>query len=280
MTPESGAAKTYTITVTRAAAPPAPTDCPADTDWCTTLGVGYATASTASFEIEYWGYQSDRSYGDLLSTTFSHGGTSYTVSQVSRTKLTQLPGNTVASDNLTLTISPALPDGTVLQLGSRTFTVDTDSDTNTIGQEQWGILEQPAELDGGPARHGEPEVSHRAQPADRPHRHRERCDPDRPRLGRPHRQRRRHHQRLQDRGLRRRRHHLDQPSRQHRHHQRHLFPHRPHPRQHPPLPRLRHQRQWHRRRLRPHQRHDRHPHATHAPRDHSSQRLEFDPDRA
>ena len=40
VTAESGATKTYTITVTRASAPPAPTDCPADTDWCTTMGVG------------------------------------------------------------------------------------------------------------------------------------------------------------------------------------------------------------------------------------------------
>ena len=143
VTPESATAKTYTITVTRAAAPPAPTDCPADTDWCTTLGVGYATDSTASFKIENWGYQSDRSYGDLLSTTFSHSGTSYTVPRVSRTKITQLPGNTVTSDNINLYINQALPDGTVLQLGSRTFTVDTDSSTSTIGQEQWDIRGNP-----------------------------------------------------------------------------------------------------------------------------------------
>ena len=141
--------KTYTITVTRAAVPPAPTDCPADTDWCTTLGVGYASESTASFKLEYWGYRSDRSYGDLLSTTFSHGGTGYTVSRVDRTRITQLPGNTVASDNLTINISPVLPDGTVLQLGSRTFTVDTDSATGTIGQEQWGILNNPLSWTAG-----------------------------------------------------------------------------------------------------------------------------------
>ena len=149
VTPESGAAKTYTITVTRAAVPPAPTDCPADTDWCTTLGVGYETDSTASFKIDYWGYRSDRSYGDLLSTTFSHGGTGYTVSQVSRNKITQLPGNTVVSDSVNIKISPVLPDGTVLQLGSRTFTVDTDSATNTIGLEQWGILGNPLSWTAG-----------------------------------------------------------------------------------------------------------------------------------
>ena len=141
--------KTYTITVTRAAVPPAPTDCPADTDWCTTLGVGYLSQSSASFKLEYWGYRSDQSYGDLLSTTFSHGGTGYTVSRVDRTRITQLPGNTVASDNLTINISPVLPDGTVLQLGSRTFTVDTDSATGTIGEEQWAILANPLSWTAG-----------------------------------------------------------------------------------------------------------------------------------
>ena len=141
--------KTYTITVTRAAAPPAPTDCPADTDWCTTLGVGYATESTALFKLDYWGYRSERCYGDLLSTTFSHGGTSYTVSAVERTKITNLAGNTVVTANLILRISPALPDGTVLQLGSRTFTVDTDSETSNPNQEQWNILNNPLSWTAG-----------------------------------------------------------------------------------------------------------------------------------
>ena len=141
--------KTYTITLTRAAAPPAPTDCPADTDWCTTLGVGYATESTASFKLDYWGYRSDQSFGDLLSPTFSHGGTGYTMSQLDRQTLTNLPGNTVHTDKLNILVGPALPDGTVLQLGSRTFTVDTDSATGTIGQEQWSISGNPLSWTAG-----------------------------------------------------------------------------------------------------------------------------------
>ncbi len=139
VTPESGAAKTYTITVTRAAAPPAPTDCPADTDWCTTLGVGYATSSGMLSMFEEFGYLANGNFGDLLSTTFSHGGTSYTVSQVYRSKNSSPDGNTVLTDKLSIAVSSALPDGTVLQLGSRTFTVDSDSETNTPNQEAWDL---------------------------------------------------------------------------------------------------------------------------------------------
>ena len=149
VTAEDATPKTYTITVTRAAAPPAPTDCPADTDWCTTLGVGYAIELTAMFKVETWGYRSHESIGDLLSTTFSHGGTSYTVSELNRNKLTQLAGNTVTTDNVSITISPALPDGTVLQLGNRTFTVDTDSATHNIGQELWDLLNNPLSWTAG-----------------------------------------------------------------------------------------------------------------------------------
>ena len=67
-------AKTYTITVTRAAVLPAPTDCPADTDWCTTLGVGYATSSGVSSMFEEFGYLANSNFGDLLSTRFPMAG--------------------------------------------------------------------------------------------------------------------------------------------------------------------------------------------------------------
>ena len=159
VTAESGAMKTYTITVTRANAPPAPTDCPADTDWCTTMGVGYTSQSALSFYFEYWGYRSGLVYGDLHSTTFTHDGDSYTVSRVDYTRITESPGNTVTINELSLVISPELPKGTILQLGSRTFTVDIDSTTTTPRTRNLGRYVQPAELDSGPVRHSEPEVS-------------------------------------------------------------------------------------------------------------------------
>ena len=139
VTAESSATKTYTITVTRASAPPAPTDCPANTDWCTTMGVGYTSEVAASLNLERWGYRNASGYGDLHPTTFTHKRQSYTVSRVERTRITLLPGNTVNSDELALVTNQALPDGTILTLGNRTFTTDTNSATNTPGHETWDI---------------------------------------------------------------------------------------------------------------------------------------------
>ena len=136
---------TYTVTVTRAAAPPAPTDCPTDTDWCTTLTVGYDTLTGPDAEIEWLGYQSHATYGDLLSTTFSHVGTAYTVSLLYDFKNTPVGTNTPNANSLNLTTNPPLPDGAVLQVGNRIFTVDTDSATTSAspGLEQWDILHDP-----------------------------------------------------------------------------------------------------------------------------------------
>ena len=69
-----------------------------------------------------------------------------------------------------------------------------------------------------------------------------RPDADRPRLERPLHRRQLRHNRLQDRGLHRRRLQLVRPRCQHRQRQPHLLPYRPLRRDHPPLPRLRHQR--------------------------------------
>ena len=135
--------QTYTITVARAAAHPAPTDCPADTAWCATLGVGFADVSPNNFiKTEIWGYQRDASYGDLSPVTFSHGGTSYTVAFLYR--LNSTAGGITVGDQLNLDVDRLdLPDGTVLQLGSRTFTVDTVSDTGTPGLEEWDLQANP-----------------------------------------------------------------------------------------------------------------------------------------
>ena len=134
---------TYTITATRATAPPAPTDCPADTDWCATLVLGYNPISSAQFTTEQFGYFSDSNFGDLSSATFSHGGISYTVSTIFRVKVTRDSDSVVQTDNITFTVSPELPNGTVLQLDTRTFTVDADSEGTSTGQEQWDIKADP-----------------------------------------------------------------------------------------------------------------------------------------
>ena len=134
---------TYTITATRATAPPAPTDCPTDTTWCTTLVLGYNPISITGFTTEAFGYISSSNFGDLGSTTFSHGETSYTVSSIFRTRVTNDSDNIVQSDSITLSFSPELPDGTVLQLDTRTFTVDADSEGTSTGQEAWDMPSNP-----------------------------------------------------------------------------------------------------------------------------------------
>ena len=143
VTAEDASAQTYTITATRATAPPVPTDCPADTDWCTTMTVGYDTIELSASTFEEFGFLATSNLGDLGSTTFTHAGASYTVSQIYRNKNTLKSDNSVATDKFSIQISPTLPDGTVLQLGSRTFTVDTDSQTSTLGQEQWDLRADP-----------------------------------------------------------------------------------------------------------------------------------------
>ena len=135
--------KTYTITVNRTAPPPAPTDCPADTDWCTTMKVGYQTIPAPGFTTEQFGFLAAANFGDLGSTTFTHTRTSYTVSEIYRIKSTRESDNVVQVDQLSIQTSTTLPDGTVLKLGSRTFTVDTDSETTILGQEQWNLRADP-----------------------------------------------------------------------------------------------------------------------------------------
>ena len=140
---DANTTQTYTVTVTRAAEPPAPTDCPTDTDWCTTMAVGYLNSTYTGLKTEFWGYQNNVSYGDLLSATFSHTGTNYAVTQLRVFKNTFVSTNTVSGHTLSLVGNPPLPDGTLLHLGNRTFTVDTDSDGSTLGHEQWDIEDDP-----------------------------------------------------------------------------------------------------------------------------------------
>ena len=132
VTAEDNSTKTYTIVVTRAVAPPAPTDCPADTDWCTTMRVGYEIDSTgvdsAGFDsfAKFYGYERSRSVGDLGSATFTHDGIEYQVTDVA-TETLSIPLSGTTIDYLWLRATPRLPNGTVLQVGTQTFTVGIDS---------------------------------------------------------------------------------------------------------------------------------------------------------
>ena len=86
---------------------------------------------------EWFGYQTEWGFGDLGSTTFSNDGVDYIVELVWRVKITDLADNGVLYETLSIGVFPALPDGTVFQVGATTFTVGADSVTTTIGIEQW-----------------------------------------------------------------------------------------------------------------------------------------------
>ena len=101
---------------------------------------------------------------------------------------------------------------------------------------------------------------------------------DQPLLDRPRQRRRLRHHRLQDRGLLQWRLQLDRPRRQHRQRQHDLRAHGAYRRRHPPLPRLRHQRQRRRHRLQRRQRHHRHHRARRSDRPHGHGQREH-PDR-
>ena len=109
---------------------------------------------------------------------------------------------------------------------------------------------------------------HRARRSDRAHGHGQRDHRDRPRLERPGEHRRLRHHRLQHRGLAQRDLRLDRPGRQHRQRQHDLRAHGADRRHHAPLPRLRHQRQRHRRPVQRRQRHHRHHRARRSDRAH------------
>ena len=66
--------------------PPAPTDCPADTDWCATMVVGHSSTTGVGIRVEASGYGYNERTGDLSSDRFVHDGTVYQVSDILRWK--------------------------------------------------------------------------------------------------------------------------------------------------------------------------------------------------
>ena len=139
--------RVYTVTVTRASPLPAPTDCPANTDWCATMVVGRYSATAEGIRYKTSGYQSSRPVSDLSPNTFRHGGTRYRVLDIFRSE--EFSSGSLQADELLLRTNSALPHGTVLQVGDREFTVDSYSDDDNANAEVWDISGNPVDLTEG-----------------------------------------------------------------------------------------------------------------------------------
>ena len=120
-----------------------PADCPTDTTWCATMGVRNTTTTTSLAKYEFSGYNITDRLGTLSSTTFSHESTDYTINRLEQTTFTTLPANTISLRNFYLKADPALPAGTILTLGDRSFTVGDESENPTLGQEEWDTIDNP-----------------------------------------------------------------------------------------------------------------------------------------
>ena len=130
--------ETYTVTVTRKAAVPAPTTCPAgrDWDWNASMTAGVDTSDIGGLTFEVSGFSP--SIGVLAPDMFTHGGTPYTVTDIQSSK--SLQGTTVTSWILSFSVTGGdLPDGTVVHLGGTVLTVGTGSETGTAGSETWNL---------------------------------------------------------------------------------------------------------------------------------------------
>ena len=120
-----------------------PADCPTDATWCTSMLVRNTTTTTSIAKYDFSGYNITEGSGTLGSTTFTHESTSYTINRLQQTTLTALPANTISLRNFYLKAEPALPAGTILTLGDRSFTVGVESENPTAGQEEWDTIDNP-----------------------------------------------------------------------------------------------------------------------------------------
>ena len=133
--------------------------CPTDNDWCGTLTLGEDADTFSTFVSQEIGYIPIHSLGGVDPLTFTHGGTAYTVAGVALTKHTTLATKQITRADLTFSVDGGdLPDGTVLNVGGETFTVDADSEASGVGQESWNLLDPRhfAQLGGGRRGRGEP----------------------------------------------------------------------------------------------------------------------------
>ena len=107
--------------------------CPTGSDWCAMLTV----EADATFGN---GYDDNPSFGNLDDTSFDHGGTTYTISEI-RVQSSSDAGVKILLDAF-------LPHGAVFNLGGTEFTTDAASETSHTARYSWTIPTGFAWIDG------------------------------------------------------------------------------------------------------------------------------------
>ena len=102
--------------------------CPADSDWCSTLTVGFIAQGPF---FKTYGFATNISDGALVDTTIDDGdGRTWTVSTMS---IADDPVN----DSMNILLDAFLPRGSVFDLGGTTFTANAASEQPTTGAYTW-----------------------------------------------------------------------------------------------------------------------------------------------
>ncbi len=117
------------------------TDCPTVNDWCTQITSGYTALMPPPASSEEFGYSVSQNYGAIGDDNFTHDATDtdYVVTELYVDKFTDI--GTVTSHGLNIIVTGGtLPDGTVINVGGTQFTVGTDIETTTTGEERWDLL--------------------------------------------------------------------------------------------------------------------------------------------
>ena len=123
-TDNQGKSESLTSEVYPAGAGTVSTACPADSNWCATLTVGYGSFGL----VQRWGTVGD---GTLSPASFAHGDTTYRVGGLNFTD-----SDGVRSVSINLGSGTHLPRGSVLDLGGTRFTAAAASESSGGGH-QW-----------------------------------------------------------------------------------------------------------------------------------------------
>ena len=110
---------------------PAQTACPASTEWCATMTVGFQLPGTDNTEF---GFSASPGYGALDDTSFDYDGSTFTVENVGIRNPDGMSGYHVR-----LGLDAFVPRGAVFDLNGYTFTADATAEQTSTGRYRWSL---------------------------------------------------------------------------------------------------------------------------------------------